>query len=53
VTTVGGTKGTFPEQAVDFSGGGFSNYFGRPPYQSQVVEGYLETLGEQYSNLFK
>lgn len=37
VTTVGGINGTAPEWAVDFSGGGFSNYFDRPPYQSNMV----------------
>ena len=30
VTTVGGTIGISPETAVDFSGGGFSNYFAQP-----------------------
>ena len=53
VTSVGGTNGTSPEQAVFFSGGGFSNYFERPSYQSQVVEAFLATLGDQtYAGLF-
>ncbi|KAF9645510.1 subtilisin-like protein [Thelephora ganbajun] len=53
VTTVGGTNGTAPERAALFSGGGFSNYFGRPSYQSQAVETFLGTLGDQtYTGLF-
>ena len=32
VTTVGGTIHVNPEVAVDFSGGGFSNYFAQPRY---------------------
>ena len=30
-----------PESAVDFSGGGFSNYFARPSYQDAAVEAWL------------
>ncbi|KAH9482489.1 Tripeptidyl-peptidase sed3 [Psilocybe cubensis] len=43
VTAVGGTT-HFPETAVTrfFSGGGFSNYFARPPYQEKVVPAYLK-----------
>ena len=53
VTTVGGTNGTSPEQAVYFSGGGFSNYFTQPSYQSGAVSGFLNAIGTQYSGLFK
>ncbi|PIL34082.1 hypothetical protein GSI_03793 [Ganoderma sinense ZZ0214-1] len=52
VTTVGGTTHVSPEVAVDFSGGGFSNYFARPSYQSKDVSTYLTGLGNQYSGLF-
>ncbi|KAI0048684.1 tripeptidyl peptidase A, partial [Auriscalpium vulgare] len=40
VTAVGGTI-YIPEVAVDFSGGGFSNYFTRPLYQESAVTEYL------------
>ena len=54
MTSVGGTNGTAPEQAVYFSQGGFSNYFGRPSYQSDAVETFLDTLGDQtYAGLYK
>ncbi|KAF8638577.1 hypothetical protein AX17_002119 [Amanita inopinata Kibby_2008] len=45
VTSVGGTQ-HFPEVAVSrfFSGGGFSNYFARPPYQDKAVKQYLARL---------
>lgn len=52
MTTVGGTTGVEPEQAVDFSGGGFSNYFGVPSYQSQVVSDYVKGLDGQYDGLY-
>ncbi|KAJ6560214.1 subtilisin-like protein [Mycena capillaripes] len=52
VTAVGGTI-LFPEQAVDFSGGGFSNYFSRPAYQDEAVKTFLKTLpAGTYSGLF-
>ncbi|KDQ64445.1 hypothetical protein JAAARDRAFT_187770 [Jaapia argillacea MUCL 33604] len=43
VTAVGGTV-NIPETAVWFSGGGFSNYFPRPPYQESAVPAYLNAL---------
>ena len=48
VTTVGGTAFNDPftvsdEYAYDISGGGFSNVFDRPSYQTDVVENYLKT----------
>ncbi|PFH49233.1 hypothetical protein AMATHDRAFT_48849 [Amanita thiersii Skay4041] len=54
VTSVGGTQ-HFPEVAVTrfFSGGGFSDYFPRPPYQQKVVNKYLSNLGANtYKGLF-
>lgn len=41
VTAVGATRHVVPEVAVDFSGGGFSNYFSRPAYQDAAVNTYL------------
>ncbi|KAH9924392.1 peptidase S8/S53 domain-containing protein [Fomitopsis serialis] len=52
ITSVGGTTGTLPETAVYFSGGGFSNYWARPSYQSTVVPEYLDYLGSTYSGLY-
>ncbi|KAH9474991.1 Tripeptidyl-peptidase sed2 [Psilocybe cubensis] len=45
VTAVGGTS-YIPEVAVStwYSGGGFSDYFERPPYQDEVVSKYLSSL---------
>lgn len=41
VTTVGGTTGQSPESAWTDSGGGFSELFAQPSYQSGVVESWL------------
>jgi len=41
VTAVGGTTSSSPEIAASFSGGGFSDYWARPTYQTQVVENYF------------
>ena len=48
VTTVGGTAfdnpfAVGPEYAYDISGGGFSNVFKQPSYQTEVVQNYLKT----------
>jgi tripeptidyl-peptidase-1 len=40
-TAVGATRYVEPERVVGFSGGGFSNYFGRPAWQDAAVETYL------------
>jgi len=53
VTTVGATTHVNPEVATNFSGGGFSNYFDAPSYQSTATAAFLETLGNQYSGLYK
>ncbi|KAF8264384.1 peptidase S8/S53 domain-containing protein [Lactarius quietus] len=56
VTSVGGTSYDVlrGEIAAPFSGGGFSNYFASPPYQSRstAVRAYLEELGEEYAGLY-
>ncbi|KDQ16562.1 hypothetical protein BOTBODRAFT_252534 [Botryobasidium botryosum FD-172 SS1] len=51
VTAVGGTTGK-PETAVDFSGGGFSNYFAQPSYQSSAVNAYIAALGATNAGLY-
>ncbi|KIJ54289.1 hypothetical protein M422DRAFT_201377 [Sphaerobolus stellatus SS14] len=52
VTTVGGTIKTNPETAVSFSGGGFSNYFAQPPFQTSAVATFLTALGTTNKGLF-
>ena len=44
VTTVGGTASK--TEVWSSSGGGFSNYFGMPDYQKEVVEAYIAKIGE-------
>ncbi|TRM66566.1 peptidase S8/S53 domain-containing protein [Schizophyllum amplum] len=51
ITAVGGTVNV-PETAVDFSSGGFSQYFNRTDYQADVVEAYLDTLGSTNQGLY-
>ncbi|CCL99219.1 uncharacterized protein FIBRA_01234 [Fibroporia radiculosa] len=51
VTSIGGTVG-FPQQAANFSGGGFSNYWGRPDYQSDAVSAYLRLLGNNNTGMY-
>ncbi|KAH9009153.1 subtilisin-like protein [Lactarius pseudohatsudake] len=53
VTSVGGTTGYNPEVAASFSGGGFSLYFPRPPYQNEFVPSFLRNLGNQYYGFYK
>ncbi|KAJ5949891.1 Peptidase S8/S53 subtilisin/kexin/sedolisin [Penicillium verhagenii] len=52
VTSVGATTHIAPEKAVYFSSGGFSDLWSRPSYQDEVVEAYLDKLGDQWSGLF-
>ncbi|KAF8268102.1 subtilisin-like protein [Lactarius quietus] len=58
VTSVGGTTGGTggpdpgPEVAAEISGGGFSNYFERPPYQNEAVLDFLQELGGQYTGMY-
>ncbi|KAH9161632.1 subtilisin-like protein [Lactarius sanguifluus] len=52
VTTVGGTTKSVPEVGTELSGGGFSNYFERPPYQNVVVPAFLQSPGNQYDDMY-
>ncbi|KAH9057225.1 subtilisin-like protein [Lactarius vividus] len=52
VTSVGGTTGYNPEVAASLSGGGFSVYFPRPPYQNNAVPTFLQNLGGQYNGFY-
>ncbi|TFY57291.1 hypothetical protein EVJ58_g7105 [Rhodofomes roseus] len=51
VTTVGATTEQPTEIGASFSGGGFSNYFAQPAYQSAAVASYLSALGSNSSGL--
>ncbi|OCH96339.1 subtilisin-like protein [Obba rivulosa] len=51
VTTVGATFHV-PETGISFSGGGFSNYFAQPSYQSTAVSSFLTRLGSTNAGLF-
>ncbi|KAH9011372.1 subtilisin-like protein [Lactarius pseudohatsudake] len=51
VTSVGGTM-DYPEVAASLSGGGFSDYFSRPVYQTVAVPTYLEKLGHRYQGRY-
>ncbi|KAJ6584337.1 family S53 protease-like protein [Mycena capillaripes] len=52
VTTVGATWGINPETAISFTGGGFSNIFPAPWFQSAAISGYLATLSSDFSGVF-
>ncbi|KAJ7656027.1 family S53 protease-like protein [Mycena polygramma] len=43
VTAVGSTLGFAPEKAINFTGGGFSNFFPTAAYQSSAVSTFLDT----------
>lgn len=45
MTAVGSTRGINPENAADFSSGGFSDVFLLPAYQLDAVTGYMKQLG--------
>ncbi|KAH9059566.1 subtilisin-like protein [Lactarius vividus] len=52
VTVVGGTTEFQPEVAASISGGGFSDYFRRPPYQEEAISTFLQNLGNRYQGLY-
>ena len=61
VTAVGATRNFTPEVAafdtfrdgsVFTSGAGFSNYFARPSYQADAVNGYLSQIGSLNAGLY-
>ncbi|KAH9167589.1 subtilisin-like protein [Lactarius sanguifluus] len=52
VTSVGGTTGHDPEVAASISGGGFSIYFPRQPYQANAVSTFLQNFGDRYTGLY-
>ncbi|KAJ6573405.1 family S53 protease-like protein [Mycena vulgaris] len=52
VTSVGSTIGFGPETAVNFTGGGFSNFFRRPRYQAAAVGSFLKTVPSDFAGTF-
>ncbi|KAH9167585.1 subtilisin-like protein [Lactarius sanguifluus] len=52
VTSVGGTTGHDPEVAASLSGGGFSIYFPRLPYQADAISTFLQNFGDKHSGLY-
>ncbi|KAK7053675.1 family S53 protease-like protein [Favolaschia claudopus] len=51
VTAVGGTE-AFPEIATNLTGGGFSDLFPRPWYQTQAVDSFLQSLPADFPGRF-
>ncbi|KAI6089848.1 subtilisin-like protein [Hypoxylon rubiginosum] len=52
VTSVGGTVGVAPENAVSFSSGGFSDIFPIPEYQKAAVSAYVDSIGDTFTGLY-
>jgi tripeptidyl-peptidase-1 len=58
VTSVGATMGIDPEEVAVLdakkfvSGGGFSRYFTRPPWQDGPVQAYIQSLGEEHRGMY-
>ncbi|OJT02652.1 Tripeptidyl-peptidase sed3 [Trametes pubescens] len=52
VTSVGATTRINPEVAASFTGGGFSNTFAQPSYQSAAVSTFLTALGNTNAGKF-
>ncbi|KAJ7248940.1 subtilisin-like protein [Mycena rebaudengoi] len=52
VTAVGATQGFNPEVATNLTGGGFSDLFPRPWYQTQAVDSFLKTIPSDFAGTF-
>ncbi|KAJ7248963.1 subtilisin-like protein [Mycena rebaudengoi] len=52
VTAVGATQGFNPEVATNLTGGGFSDLFLRPWYQTQAVDSFLKTIPPDFAGTF-
>ncbi|KAG8418402.1 hypothetical protein J3458_005820 [Metarhizium acridum] len=52
VTAVGATEQNYPERAVNFSSGGFSEYWPRPAWQEAAVSRYLAAHGERWNGYY-
>lgn len=53
VTSVGATEETCPEKAMNFSSGGFSEYWDRPWWQNNAVSSYLGAHGDRFKGYYK
>ncbi|KAJ6628156.1 family S53 protease-like protein [Mycena sp. CBHHK59/15] len=52
LTSVGSTQGFGPEKAINFTGGGFSNVFPAPRYQTAAVASFLKTIPSDFGGTF-
>jgi len=52
LTSVGSTQGFGPEKAINFTGGGFSNVFTTPTYQTAAVASFLKTIPAGFKGTF-
>ncbi|KAJ6483869.1 peptidase S8/S53 domain-containing protein [Mycena vitilis] len=52
VSSVGSTQGFGPEKAINFTGGGFSNVFAAPSYQTAAVASFLKTVPTNFKGTF-
>jgi tripeptidyl-peptidase-1 len=52
LTAVGSTQGFGPEKAINFTGGGFSNVFATPSYQTAQVASFLKTVPTNFKGVF-
>ncbi|TWU79257.1 vesicle formation at the endoplasmic reticulum [Metarhizium rileyi] len=52
ITAVGATEQRFPEKAINFSSGGFSENWPRPAWQEAAVSRYLDRLGDKWKGYF-
>ncbi|KAJ7671750.1 family S53 protease-like protein [Mycena rosella] len=52
LTSVGSTQGFAPEKAINFTGGGFSNVFPTPSYQTTAVASFLKTVPSTFAGTF-
>ncbi|KAJ7159981.1 family S53 protease-like protein [Mycena crocata] len=51
-TSVGGTIGFNPETAINFTSGGFSDFFPAHDYQKAAIEGFYKTLPSDFAGTF-
>ncbi|KAK2596691.1 hypothetical protein QQS21_006206 [Conoideocrella luteorostrata] len=52
ITAVGGTQGKRPEKALNYSSGGFSEYWKRPMWQNTAVTKYLNDHGDKWKGYY-
>ncbi|KAJ7738936.1 family S53 protease-like protein [Mycena metata] len=52
VTAVAATQGFNPEVATNLTGGGFSDLFPRPWYQTHAVDSFLKTIPPDFTGTF-